>query len=74
MRRAEVGLHSTRKSCWVIIYENVYDITEFLERHPGGASILLTYAGRDATEAFEPFHQADVIQQYLSPGYLLLLP
>ncbi|KAJ5635893.1 FMN-dependent dehydrogenase [Penicillium longicatenatum] len=66
MTRSEVEIHSTRKSCWIIIKDNVYDITEFIEKHPGGANILLTYAGRDATKAFEPFHGPEVIQQYLS--------
>ncbi|KAL3283525.1 hypothetical protein HHI36_006664 [Cryptolaemus montrouzieri] len=48
----EVLWHDTRKDCWMIIYDRVYDITEFLDEHPGGVDLLLEYAGRDATVAF----------------------
>ncbi|KAL2825059.1 oxidoreductase [Aspergillus cavernicola] len=65
--RSEVRQHSTRQSCWVIINGTVYDVTAFVNDHPGGASILLKYAGRDATEAFAPVHQIDTIPRYLTP-------
>jgi L-lactate dehydrogenase (cytochrome) len=57
----------------VIIGQIVYDITSFLDKHPGGASILLQYAGQDATQAFESFHQADVLTRHLSQEYAKLL-
>jgi L-lactate dehydrogenase (cytochrome) len=34
----------------------VFDITEFLRLHPGGSNVLLSYAGQDATKAFEAKH------------------
>ncbi|KAJ4473042.1 FMN-dependent dehydrogenase-domain-containing protein, partial [Lentinula aciculospora] len=58
-------------SCWVIINNEVYDVTEFLSKHPGGPSILLKYAGRDATSAYEPIHSRDAIQKNLSPSQCL---
>lgn len=42
----EVAQHSTRESCWVIIEGEVYDVTGFLNDHPGGASIILRYGGK----------------------------
>ncbi|KAJ5990755.1 hypothetical protein N7522_010962 [Penicillium canescens] len=33
--------------------------------------MLLAHAGHDATEAFEPFHQPDVIQKHLNPDSYL---
>jgi L-lactate dehydrogenase (cytochrome) len=50
----------------VIIKNTVYDITDFVDAHPGGSGILLKYAGRDATEAFEPLHRADTLEKYLT--------
>ena len=58
----------------MIIGQTVYDITEFLDKHPGGSNILLQYAGHDATEAFESFHQADVLLQHLSQEYVCATP
>ncbi|XP_011684917.1 PREDICTED: cytochrome b5 isoform X1 [Wasmannia auropunctata] len=49
---AEVAYHDTPGDCWLVIYDYVYDCTEFLKSHPGGEDVLLEYAGRDATLAF----------------------
>ncbi|KAI5897639.1 uncharacterized protein SCHCODRAFT_02609854 [Schizophyllum commune H4-8] len=61
----EVKKHNTRESCWVIIKNKVYDVTSFLNDHPGGAAIILKYAGRDATAAYEPIHPADALEKNL---------
>ncbi|KAK7434592.1 hypothetical protein VKT23_020128 [Stygiomarasmius scandens] len=64
----QVSEHNTRGSCWVIINNHVYDVTEFLGRHPGGSSIILKYAGRDATSAYEPIHPSDALEKNLPPS------
>lgn len=43
---SDVAKHSNRESCWVIIEGRVYDVTDFLEEHPGGPEIILRYAGK----------------------------
>ena len=48
----EVSSHDSDSDCYVIIDSKVYDVTDFLSQHPGGADKLLLYAGRDATAAF----------------------
>ncbi|XP_062204674.1 uncharacterized protein LOC133906716 [Phragmites australis] len=51
---SDVALHASRKDCWVVIHGKVYDVTKFLEDHPGGEDVLLhASASGDATEAFE---------------------
>lgn len=57
--------HSSRESCWVIVHGKAYDVTEFLPEHPGGPKIILKYAGKDATEEFEPIHPPDTLDKYL---------
>jgi hypothetical protein len=42
----EVAIHNDRGSCWVIISGQVYDVTDFLDEHPGGASTIVRYAGK----------------------------
>ncbi|KAJ7772058.1 glyoxylate dehydrogenase [Mycena maculata] len=59
--------HASRESCWIIVHNRVYDITDFLEEHPGGSKIILRYAGQDATAAYEPIHPPDMISSNLPP-------
>lgn len=49
--KAEISLHNKRTDCWVIIKDKVYDVTSYVEEHPGGDAIL-THAGDDSTEGF----------------------
>jgi 4-hydroxysphinganine ceramide fatty acyl 2-hydroxylase len=44
---AEVAKHNSEKSCYVTLGANVYDVTDFLDSHPGGAELVLEYAGKD---------------------------
>lgn len=53
---SEIRKHNTETSCWVVLYDIVYDLTSWLETHPGGSSIILQYGGADATDCFNAFH------------------
>ncbi|KAL7633290.1 UNVERIFIED_CONTAM: hypothetical protein RMT77_016395 [Armadillidium vulgare] len=50
---AEIENHNDKSSCWVVIHDKVYDLTKFLDEHPGGEEVLLEQAGKVATEGFE---------------------
>jgi cytochrome b5 len=53
----EVAKHNKVNDCWMIIKDDglrqVYDVTKFLDDHPGGPEIMLDLAGQDATNEFE---------------------
>lgn len=49
--RAEVSKHATVQDCWTIIDNKVYDITEYIPRHPGGGEILRA-CGTDGSTMF----------------------
>lgn len=55
----QVERHTSTSSCWMIINNKVYDITQFLDEHPGGEDILLESSGRDATREFEDVGHSD---------------
>ncbi|RDW85843.1 ceramide very long chain fatty acid hydroxylase [Coleophoma crateriformis] len=48
--QAEVASHNSAKSCYVTIGTNVYDITDFLDSHPGGGDLIVEWGGKDITE------------------------
>ncbi|GLB09057.1 hypothetical protein AtubIFM57258_004968 [Aspergillus tubingensis] len=68
---AEVAKHNTPESCWVILYGKVYDVTDFLSEHPGGAKIILKLAGKDATEEYDPIHPPGILEENLKPEAFL---
>ena len=48
----------------MILYDKVYDLTEFINEHPGGKDSIMLYAGKDATEAFDLIHDESVLDKY----------
>ncbi|KAL2195702.1 hypothetical protein P885DRAFT_39930 [Corynascus similis CBS 632.67] len=50
---AEVESHNSRKSCFVTLGNNVYDVTDFIDSHPGGGDLVLDYAGKDIKDILE---------------------
>lgn len=66
LTRAEVAKNNTEDSLWMIIDSRVYDVTDFVEAHPGGEAVLKQVAGTDATEAFYNLHRQEVLQKYQS--------
>ncbi|PIN10952.1 Cytochrome b5 [Handroanthus impetiginosus] len=50
---AEVAEHTSRNDCWVVLFGKVYNVTTFLDEHPGGDEILLNATGKDATDEFD---------------------
>lgn len=51
----------------MVIEGKVYDVTKFLEEHPGGEDILVDSSGRDATREFEDVGHSDEARTQLEP-------
>ncbi|KAF5015759.1 hypothetical protein F66182_12791, partial [Fusarium sp. NRRL 66182] len=62
---ADVAKHNSKESCWIAVRDKVYDITDFLDEHPGGARVILKCAGRDATEDYDAIHPPELIEETL---------
>eukprot|EP01130_Rhizamoeba_saxonica_P004397 TRINITY_DN17_c0_g1_i1.p1 TRINITY_DN17_c0_g1~~TRINITY_DN17_c0_g1_i1.p1 ORF type:complete len:121 (+),score=38.46 TRINITY_DN17_c0_g1_i1:79-441(+) len=57
--RAQVEQHNKKDDIWVVHENKVYDVTKFLEEHPGGEEVLLEYAGKDITIEFLTTQHSD---------------
>ncbi|XP_035475120.1 cytochrome b5 [Scophthalmus maximus] len=65
-RLEEIEAQNSFKSTWIIIDHKVYDVTRFLEEHPGGEEVLREQAGGNATESFEDVgHSSDAREMAL---------
>jgi cytochrome b involved in lipid metabolism len=53
---AQVATHNNRSSCWTAINGNVYDVTSWISRHPGGSDAILYLCGKDGSAAFNDQH------------------
>lgn len=47
--QSEIATHNNGKSCYVTMDTKVFDITDFVDSHPGGGDLVLEYAGKDVT-------------------------
>lgn len=68
---SEVVQHSSESSCWSIINGNVYDLTSYVPRHPGGKRQILNICGRDGTSLFEGQHGGESKPEKILAGYLI---
>ena len=48
----EISKHTKSNDCWIVINNNVYDVVNYLDFHPGGADMILMVCGKDATQAY----------------------
>jgi cytochrome b involved in lipid metabolism len=52
----EVAKHNSKESCWTVIRGDVYDLTNWIDKHPGGADKILKICGKDGTDLFIKQH------------------
>lgn len=66
----EISKHNDGKSCWMVIHDKVYDVTDFLDEHPGGEEVMLEFSGHDATESFEDVGHSTDARELLQEYYI----
>lgn len=53
---ADVSAHNSAASCWSAINNKVYDLTSWINQHPGGPDKILAICGIDGSSAFNGQH------------------
>ncbi|QRV72946.1 FMN-dependent alpha-hydroxy acid dehydrogenase [Ceratobasidium sp. AG-Ba] len=64
----EVQKHNKREDCWIVVRGQVYNVTDFIPKHPGGDKIIVSNAGKDVTEIFESLHAKGTLEKMLKPS------
>jgi hypothetical protein len=62
--REQVAHKNSVDNLWCIIDTSVYDLTEFVDAHPGGEAVLRQIAGTDCTSDFYNLHRHEATQKY----------
>ncbi|KPA77731.1 putative mitochondrial cytochrome b5-like protein [Leptomonas pyrrhocoris] len=70
IRLSEVEKHTTEDDLWFVKDRKVYDITKFVDQHPGGADTLLGVAGKDGTSDFDAVGHSDTAIEDLARYYI----
>ncbi|OQE46143.1 hypothetical protein PENCOP_c001G02008 [Penicillium coprophilum] len=63
----DVTAHNTKGDIWMVIHGQVFDLTEYLQDHPGGADALIEVAGTDATAAYEDVGHSEDAREIMQP-------
>jgi cytochrome b involved in lipid metabolism len=66
-----VAMNDSEASCWTVINGNVYDLTDWISSHPGGASRILGLCGIDGSSQFEGQHGGSAAAEGTLESYLL---
>ncbi|PVH97846.1 acyl-CoA dehydrogenase NM domain-like protein [Periconia macrospinosa] len=61
---ADVATHNKADNLYIIVDEDVYDLTKFQDEHPGGKKILQRVAGKDASKQFWKYHNESILKKY----------
>ena len=70
----EVSMHCTMEDGWMVIYDKVYEVTEYLMKHPGGEDVMMEYLGYDATMAFRGVGHSRGVSRVLEKYLVGILP
>jgi len=68
----DVEKHNKEEDGWMVVDNEVYNVSSFLKMHPGGRDIMLNYLGKDVTQQFktDEFHSHStrahrILQKYI---------
>ena len=53
---AQIAQHPNAQSCWTAVNGGVYDVTSWINQHPGGSEAILGMCGRDASADYNDQH------------------
>jgi cytochrome b involved in lipid metabolism len=67
----EVAKHNSASDCWSVVNGNVYNLTSYIQRHPGGQSALKNICGKDGSAAFANQHSNQGKPNNVLQGFLI---
>ncbi|KIY73960.1 cytochrome b5 [Cylindrobasidium torrendii FP15055 ss-10] len=66
----ELKAHTQKEDLYILIDAKVYNVSKFLDEHPGGDEVIIGESGHDATDAFEDVGHSDEARALLDGLYI----
>lgn len=66
---AQVAKHNSASDCWTSINGTVYDVTAWIDQHPGGSQRILNLCGIDGSSAFDNQHNGQPKPETILAGF-----
>jgi cytochrome b involved in lipid metabolism len=58
---AQVKQHNKASNCWTVVGKNVYKLTAWIPKHPGGSGVVVAMCGKNGTNLYNSKHRTDPI-------------
>jgi cytochrome b involved in lipid metabolism len=68
---AQVSANKSAAKCWSVISGNVYDLTTWINAHPGGEGSIISLCGTDGTQDFLAMHRGQSKPESRLKAFLL---
>jgi len=68
---AQVSANKSAAKCWSVISANVYDLTTWINAHPGGEGSIISLCGTDGTQDFLAMHRGQSKPESRLSAFLL---
>jgi cytochrome b involved in lipid metabolism len=68
---ADVAQHASAASCYSVIRGEVYDLTSWIGKHPGGEEEILQLCGKDGTDKFVGKHGGSAPQEMKLESFVI---
>ncbi|KAF8060438.1 hypothetical protein N665_1215s0009 [Sinapis alba] len=66
----DVAKHKCKNDCWILIHGKVYDVSSFIDEHPGGDNVLLAVTGKDASTDFDDVNHSNEAKDTMKKYYI----
>lgn len=68
---AEISTHADKTNCWTAVDGNVYDVTAYVPKHPGGVREITQICGKDGSSLFKNQHGGDKKPNNVLASYMI---
>lgn len=66
---AQVKKHNKATDCWSVVGKNVYKLTAWIPKHPGGSALVVQMCGKNGTALYNSKHRSDAVSKAVLAKY-----